>query len=620
MLSSGVMCKRSWFVILAGVSCAVGVLGIPQRSAGAPRQMSQVEATPATKRTGTLIVQVVLDGTGSAVKEARVTVVSFPLPPPASTKPSAIDRQSAGSNSEGPFPRDVVTATHGVERSGMTDRSGTVQFDKLPGGFYSVAATPPSGLARAGLASSTQCELREGNQVKVVVALTRGAVISGRLFDEEGDPVTGASIQVLRQKAIVGGSRTSGNYGAQPTNDLGQFRVWGLAAGDYLVSATWNVTPSADGPTPREGNLPTFFPGVAAVSAARPVTVRAGQESGGIDFPLVRGRLGAVVVRVTDSSGILTTPSSAPFSNVMLSSIGGNQNAHFSGGGASYRADGSFLISNVPPGDYYVSAMITRPNVSNGLREGAYLPVSVNGDEVTVDLQTNLGASISGRVVVERRAAAGQTRPAILRVAPVISGGAFVTGYAAQQSVPVRPDGTFELSGLRGPVQLTVVGGQGALKSAFRGATDIGGIPLELRGTERIDGIVITLTEETGTIDCQVTDEHGEAVPGALFVVFPDDSSRLWPSSPFVRSGTGPRPITGSNAPASAAGALAALPKPPGGFTLRNVAPGRYAAIALPPDVGFQPDRELLLRLRELATSVVVVAGQTTTAQLRLVQ
>jgi hypothetical protein len=300
----------------------------------------------------------------------------------------------------------------------------------------------------------------------------------------------------------------------------------------------------------------------------------------------------------------------------------------------NYRSDGTFVISDVPPGEYYVTAMVNRRDGGpNAPREGAYVPVSVNGDEVSVSIQTNLGATVAGRVVFEGTppppqagGPGGSARPAPVRVMPTQGSNAYLPSAGTQASATVRPDGTFELTGLRGSVQFTVMSGHGALKSVSCGGRDISGQPLELQGTERIDDLVFTMTEEIGTIDAEVTDEHGDPVDGAPFVVFQDDPGRWGYNSPFVRSGstaTAQQSLAATIAvmaagTAGAGQAGARTPPSPGRFTLRNLPRGRYAVVALPPDTQFvRPDREMLQHLREVATTVTVDGGQTATVQLK---
>jgi len=80
------------------------------------------------------------------------------------------------------------------------------------------------------------------------------------------------------------------------------------------------------------------------------------------------------------------------------------------------------------------------------------------------------------------------TRPTQTRVyLASASPGSSVPSFERPLVSAVRPNGTFDLSGVRGPVQIGAQGGRAALESVTRGGRDISGQPLELLGTERID-------------------------------------------------------------------------------------------------------------------------------------
>jgi hypothetical protein len=94
------------------------------------------------------------------------------------------------------------------------------------------------------------------------------------------------------------------------TDDLGRFRLYGLPAGEFYVSANYTVPtlgpdPAQAAEQPRYGFAPTFYPSAAAIEGARRVRVSVGQETGGIDLTLVRAKPGPVSGRVTDAAAFI---------------------------------------------------------------------------------------------------------------------------------------------------------------------------------------------------------------------------------------------------------------------------------------------------------------------------
>ena len=67
--------------------------------------------------------------------------------------------------------------------------------------------------------------------------LTRGGVITGHVVDEDGEALARALVTVQRYQ-YVRGERQLTPAGGEQTDDRGQYRVFGLPPGDYYVSAT----------------------------------------------------------------------------------------------------------------------------------------------------------------------------------------------------------------------------------------------------------------------------------------------------------------------------------------------------------------------------------------------
>ncbi len=100
--------------------------------------------------------------------------------------------------------------------------------------------------------------LSAGQEMKdLTIRLQAAAVVEGRVSDEDGDPMPEAQVAVLRQTFVAGHSHWE-QVGAERTNDLGEYRIPGLAAGNYFVS----VTPPPDFRSLIEtmGNTPEELP------------------------------------------------------------------------------------------------------------------------------------------------------------------------------------------------------------------------------------------------------------------------------------------------------------------------------------------------------------------------
>jgi Carboxypeptidase regulatory-like domain len=150
------------------------------------------------------------------------------------------------------------------------------------------------------------------NRQDLVFKLIPAAVISGRVFDEDGEPLPRAAVMALRE-VYDEGRRTLATRGWAQTDDLGQFRLFGLAPGRYYVSATepgWGQVngdrefSAAPKQETERAYTKTYYPGSVDPAKASVVTVKEGEEVPGMDIALkevavyrVRGKVFNQVTR-----------------------------------------------------------------------------------------------------------------------------------------------------------------------------------------------------------------------------------------------------------------------------------------------------------------------------------
>src|SRR5262245_47114820 len=124
----------------------------------------------------------------------------------------------------------------------LTDDSGVFDFTELPAGRYTVSVSKSGFVSlsygqRRPLQAGTPLSLADGQQLKNVdFQLPKGSVIGGRIMDEDGEPMAGGMVRVMRYQYLQGDRRLTPAGNGQ-TDDRGSYRVWGLMPGDYYVNA-----------------------------------------------------------------------------------------------------------------------------------------------------------------------------------------------------------------------------------------------------------------------------------------------------------------------------------------------------------------------------------------------
>src|SRR2546427_1444230 len=116
--------------------------------------------------------------------------------------------------------------------TGITSDAGKFMIGGVPPGKYALTVT------RTGYVRSDQSLTLEDDPLprNVIVALNPTGTISGRIFDEFGEPVIGAEVRGMKSFYQHGG-RVLVPMQSTVTDDRGEYRLFWLPPGRYFVSA-----------------------------------------------------------------------------------------------------------------------------------------------------------------------------------------------------------------------------------------------------------------------------------------------------------------------------------------------------------------------------------------------
>jgi protocatechuate 3,4-dioxygenase beta subunit len=455
----------------------------------------------------------------------------------------------------------------GGNYTASTDADGRFHIESVVPGRYRVfiEKTGFVGVNGHGLKSDVNVfTVQAGQSVDdLLFRMLPTAVISGRITDEDGDPMSG--VRVVAQKKKPGKS-TRESVGTEATNDLGEYRLAGLFPGQYWIVAM----PPADfrdyekpekssaGETqPDTRYLTTYYPSTYDAMQASAVALKAGDEMP-VNFTLVPARTYRV-------RGVVTGVTAGQKPAVeLVSKVGDSIRASEVG------PDGQFEVRGVAPGSYVVRA--STPTESQSFT--AHLDVSVVAADVDgVKLTPQPSFTLSGHLRIEGSASADLTQySANLRQAELPEDpGFFMSQDFFGTNAPVDRLGNFEWKNVNpGNYIVQVYGGDGQgffLKSVKLGGRDIatgftanGPATLDLLVSTKggtVEGAVVLREKETekDADPDHVNNDH--PVANATVVAVPEEKYRRLPD----RFGIGSTDQHGR-------------------FTIRGVAPGSYTLYA----------------------------------------
>jgi protocatechuate 3,4-dioxygenase beta subunit len=497
--------------------------GLTDEPASFPSHRLAEEFTTATanSRAGQAAVGglVVNEVSGEPVRHAKVTLRS--------SRGGVAVAYSARTDTTGHFwitgidPGTYVTV---VDRAGF---SPSPQMGGMPRRVPAVVSLRPKS------------EMRDLN-----LLLSPSSVITGRVLDQEGDPAPNFQVQAMRYSYLRGKRRLQ-LLASSETNDLGEYRLYGLDPGEYyIVARTTELGQEIQSPGGvLHHYIATYFPSASELGGATPIAVGEGSQLAGVDISSVAPTLVDIRGRVSCSSGLLS-----PDTVVALASR--SSDAEVSTTATSgVNAKGEFRFRAVASGQYTISATFTDQHTEYGAVQG----IDVGNSSIeNLQLVLNKAMAVNGTVESDAdRPLDFKSLRILLEPESDLPTGSLVGD--------VKGDGTFLVSGalpLRYTLQIFGLPEGYYVRKIRMGMEEVAGRKIDF---SRFAGsLYLEISSSGGIITGSVLDHEQQAVSGIEVALVPDPAD---PDAPdlykLVRSDES------------------------GHYTIQGIAPGNYQLFAI---------------------------------------
>ena len=397
----------------------------------------------------------------------------------------------------------------------VSDEKGHFEMVDLGAGVYRLKGARSGyletayGSHRLG-AEGARVRLEAGqNLADVTLKLTPGGAIAGMVRDSDGEPLESAYVTLARF-TYEQGVRAVRREAATTTDDRGEYRFHGLAAGKYYIGVEagaldfpFRVDRSGK-PASAEMSIPTIYPNVNDLALATPVEVAPGRRVSGVDVTMIRSRVFRVAGRVLNLPGRVV---SVELEDARNSGIRDHPLR-----ASTRNASGDFEFRGVPPGIYYVNTVADSNHIGTRIDVG-------DADIEGVRLTLQPGATIEKLQI----AAEGDEKPD-------------ASGISMQLSEPNgRGYSVISMFGRGGVTagRYPVVRFSGGLlrrfyvKSARAGDADILADGLTVPAGGRVQ-VAVMLASDGAKLEGIVRNAKEELAPGATVALVPNTRDRIY--------------------------------------------------------------------------------------------
>jgi hypothetical protein len=398
----------------------------------------------------------------------------------------------------------------------ISTQEGHFSISSMPPAVYSLRARH-NGYVQLQGKEDDGFSLKPGEQLAGLnVELTPEAVISGRVLDENGDP-----LQWVRVEAISAGN--SPDRGIEMgrndrPDERGRFRMTG-PPGKYYIKASPEHGMQSEREIRSDGSSAalygiTFYPSAENEERATLIDATAGHEVSGLEIRLVR-HLNLTI------SGVVTGAPAVQAQNIMifLTATSWRDEPFGSRRTTQAASDGRYTVSNLAPGHYVVSAYL---RAESGLLQSRFVEVQLdNADYTGVNLALMPGETLTGIIKIEGDSpTAAPPEKMTVRLDPAEDGRGF--GREQPQTNHVSRDGTFQIDQIfpeKLRLRVLSLPENAYVKSVKLDAAEVRDADLDF--SQGVNGakLKITVSRNGGQLSVNVLGEDGHPLRRSLALV-----------------------------------------------------------------------------------------------------
>ncbi|MBC7928026.1 MAG: carboxypeptidase regulatory-like domain-containing protein [Bryobacteraceae bacterium] len=236
----------------------------------------------------------------------------------------------------------------------------------------------------------------ESKEAKVTIELQPPATMSGRVVDEDGDPISGCFVTLRHIEFPARGLRIAG---MNSSDETGHYRLWGVEPGQWFAAArcprpALQPRPLSPGPPPPPSIawLPQIYPSASDYAAAQPVNLTSGTEKSGVDFRMRSGRVYKAGGLLTSAGGDWKQRQDLMVHAQPVAAISGSPGHRLN------RVKGTWELLNLLPGTYILTITSTDDKLE---KLGLYQRLTVADQDVKADLTLRPPVDVTGRLTIE---------------------------------------------------------------------------------------------------------------------------------------------------------------------------------------------------------------------------